>query len=161
MGSTVTIGIRDKGAIELIHTLLMQGIRVHIKVSGHSMAPLLVSEKTIELGPINQPKRGDIIFFNDEQRGPLAHRLIRRRYYKGALYLQTKGDACTNFDNFISIEQALGTVRRIFPSSSTCSQTVNLRSPPMRINAFCIVALALFRYYRSKTKSFLINYKKK
>ncbi|MCI5146049.1 MAG: hypothetical protein D3923_11085 [Candidatus Electrothrix sp. AR3] len=157
--ASTVISIRNPEALELVSSLLRQGIRVHIQVSGQSMIPLLNGEEIVELFPITtkKPKRGDIIFFRDRQCGPLLHRLIRHRYRNGVLYLQTKGDACPNFDNLISIGQVLGYVRRILPSPDSTlnaqkKKIIHLSSPFIQLQTFFIVNITLIRYYLGKMK---------
>jgi hypothetical protein len=136
------ISIHDPGALELVRSLLRQGIAVRIRVSGISMQPLLKSGETVEIAPLAAipPQLGEIIFLLDRQGSPLVHRLIWRRSQNGAPHLLTKGDACACFDGFIPAEQAAGRVLRII---SPGGRTADLQTPREQLRAALIVCRAL------------------
>lgn len=146
MTSAPIIGIREPGALDLVQSLLRQGVSVRIRVSGNSMQPLLKGGETVELVPLagNIPKLGDILFLRDQQGNPLVHRLIWRRSRSGVRYLLTKGDACAGFDGFVPAECALGRVEQIM--SSRAEQTIGLQTPLMRLQTCLIVSRALGRH---------------
>jgi hypothetical protein len=143
------IGIRDQGALDLVQTLLRQGVFVRIRASGNSMRPLLKGGEVIELGPLQDrsPQLGDILFIRSQQDNPFVHRLIWRRRRGGALHLLTKGDACAGFDGFFPAECALGRVERIMRN-----RTISLQTPLMRLRAFLIVSRAIGRHAVRKLK---------
>lgn len=136
------ISIRDPGALELVQSLLRQGLSVRIRVSGTSMQPLLQSGELVEIAPLaaTPPQLGEIIFLLDRHGDPLVHRLIWRRSRNGVPHLLTKGDACAYFDGFIPAEQAAGRVLRII---SVSGKTADLRTPRERLRAALIVCRAL------------------
>ena len=145
------IGIREPGALDLVQTLLRQGLTVRIRVSGGSMRPLLQGGELVEVVPLGQaiPCFGDILFVRSRQDSPIIHRLIWRRSRNGVPQLLTKGDACSGFDGFIPASQVLGRVERIFPVDHT---KILLRSPLMRLHALLIVSRALLAHLRRKAK---------
>ncbi len=151
MSAAAVISIRDQGALDLVRTLLQEGISVRIRVSGESMRPLLRSGDVVEISSMQGrcPKLGDVVFFCTCQDAPLIHRLLRRRYYGNILYLQTKGDACCSFDSFVPVDQILGRVQRII----TCREEIDLHSPVMRLQSFRIVACTLLSYYLHRAVS--------
>lgn len=136
------IGIREPGALELVQSLLRQGIAVRIRVSGDSMRPLLHGGELVEVVPLESGslRLGDILFIRSRQNEPVIHRLIWRRSRNGGLHLLTKGDACAGVDGFIPAEQVLGRVERIFPAGQT---KILLRSPLMRLRAVFVVSRVL------------------
>uniref|UniRef100_UPI0040564E55 S24/S26 family peptidase n=1 Tax=Candidatus Electronema sp. TaxID=2698783 RepID=UPI0040564E55 len=136
------ISIRDPGALELVQSLLRQGISVRIHVSGGSMQPQLQGGELVEIAPLAAilPRLGEIIFLLDRQGDPLVHRLIWQRSQNGVPHLLTKGDACACFDGFIPAEQAAGRVLRIISHSG---KTTDLRTPRERLRAALIVCRAL------------------
>ncbi len=133
------IGIRDPGALDLVQTLLRQGLTVRIRVSGGSMRPLLQGGELVEVAPLCHaiPRLGDILFILSRQSTPIIHRLIWRRSRNGVPQFLTKGDACSGFDGFIPASQVLGRVERIFFSEQ---KTVSLQSPMLRLRANFIVS---------------------
>ncbi len=145
------IRIREPGALELVQTLLRQGLTVRIRVFGISMRPLLQGGELVEVVPLGQaiPCLGDILFVRSRQDSPIIHRLIWRRRRNGRTQLLTKGDACPGFDGFIPAEQVLGRVERIFPVDQT---KILLRSPLTRLRALLIVSRALLAHLGHKTK---------
>lgn len=143
------IGIRDPGALELVQSLLRQGIAVRICVSGDSMRPLLHGGELVELAPLAglPPRLGDILFILSRQNTPIIHRLIWRRSRNGVPQFLTKGDACSGFDGFIPAEQVLGRVERIFPAGQN---KILLHSPLMRLRALLVVSRGLLAHLRRK-----------
>ncbi|MCI5218079.1 MAG: hypothetical protein D3914_02510, partial [Candidatus Electrothrix sp. LOE2] len=119
--NSAVISIRDQGGLDLIRLLLDQGRDVCIKVSGESMKPILHTGDSVQISSLagQSPKIGEILLLCDQQGNPLIHRLIRRRYCKGVLCLQTKGDACLGFDGFVPAGQVIGRIRRITYHSDT------------------------------------------
>ena len=164
MAEKSVISIRDHGALDLLLSLLEQGISVHIRVSGNSMKPLLNGGEIVEVAPLAEqhPKIGDILFLCDPQNKPLVHRLIRRRYYKGVLYLQTKGDAHAGFDAFVPADRVSGRIRRIIIPSDLnknkgrrAEKKIDLFTPFMRFQACFIVSHTLILYYLRRIKILL------
>lgn len=151
MSVATILSIRDQGALDLVRSLLREGVSVRIKVSGESMSPLLRSGDLVEISSMQgrRPKLGDIVFFSTLQNAPLVHRLLRRRYYGNILYLQTKGDACCSFDSFVPADYILGRVQRII----THRENIDLRRPIMRLQALRIVVWTLLSYYLYKIVS--------
>ncbi len=146
------IGIREPGALELVQTLLRQGVTVRIRVSGDSMRPLLHSGELVEVVSLRgkAPCLGDILFISSRQKTPVIHRLIwRRRNRHGGLQLLTKGDACLGVDGFIPAEQVLGRVERIFPADQNA---LSLHSPLMRLRAALVVSRVLLAHLGRKAK---------
>ncbi|XOF33701.1 MAG: S24/S26 family peptidase [Candidatus Electrothrix sp. YB6] len=145
MSVSSVISIRDQGALDLVRSLLKQGISVRIRVSGSSMRPLLSGGEIIEVAPpaARSPKIGEILLFYDQQGNPLVHRLIRRRCCNKVLYLQTKGDACAGCDGFIPAGQVLGRVQRIIIKHNT----IDLQHPVMHFRSFFIALRSLILYY--------------
>ncbi len=145
------IGIREPGALELVQTLLWQGVTVHIRVSGDSMRPLLHGGEIVEAASLHgkTPHLGDILFIRSRQNAPVIHRLIWRRSRNGTEQLLTKGDACLGFDGFIPAEQVLGRVERIFYADQN---VLSLQSPLMRLQAALIVSRVLLAHLGRKAK---------
>ncbi|MGB5684191.1 MAG: hypothetical protein WBM35_00145 [Candidatus Electrothrix sp.] len=146
MNASSVISIRDEGALDLIRSLLKQGVSVRIRVSGNSMQPFLNGGEIIEIASpaVQPPKIGDIVLFRDRQGNPLVHRLLRRRYYNGVLHLQAKGDARTGFDSPVPVDQVLGVVRRII---FTDRKIADLQASLMRLKGSCIAIRSVFFYY--------------
>ena len=109
------------------------------------MQPLLQGGEAVEVVPLvgTLPSLGDILFFYDQQKNPLVHRLIWRRRQKSSLLLLTKGDACLSFDGFIPIENVLGRVQRILPANG---KTINLQTLSRRFQAALIVSCTLINH---------------
>ncbi|MGX9727751.1 MAG: S26 family signal peptidase [Candidatus Electronema sp. VV] len=152
---TPVIGIREPGALDLVQTLLRQGVTVRIRVSGGSMRPLLQGGELVEVAPLGQaiPCLGDILFIRSRQDAPVIHRLIWRRSRNGVPQLLTKGDACPGFDGFIPVEQVLGRVDRILISDQ---RLISLRAPVMRLRGALVVSRVLITHLVKK-----INVRKK
>lgn len=152
LAATPVIGIREPGALDLVHTLLRQGLTVRIRVSGSSMRPLLQGGELVEVVPLEQasPRLGDILFIRSRQNTPLIHRLIWRRSRNGVPQLLTKGDACAGFDGFIPAGQVLGRIERIFVSDQ---KTVSLQIAAMRLRAVGIVSRVVLRYALHKLRT--------
>ncbi|WP_420208556.1 S24/S26 family peptidase [Candidatus Electronema sp. JC] len=147
------IGIREPGALDLVQTLLRQGLTVRIRVSGSSMRPLLQGDELVEVAPLGQaiPCLGDILFVRSRQDSPIIHRLIWQRSRNGRTQLLTKGDACLGFDGFIPAEQVLGRIERIFPADQT---KILLRSSPLvRLRALLIVSRVLLAHALRKLRA--------
>ncbi len=144
-GTDLVIGIREPGALELVQTLLQQGVTVRIRVSGDSMRPLLHGDELVEVVSLdgNLPRLGDILFIRSRQNDPVIHRLIWRRCKNKAQQVLTKGDACFGFDGFIPVEQVLGRVERIFLADQN---TIRLQSSLMRLRASLVVSRTLIFY---------------
>jgi signal peptidase I len=156
MAAPSSISIRDQGALDLVRSLLRQGVSVRIKVSGGSMRPLLNGGEVVEISSVQSgnPRRGDILFFCEQRNTLLMHRLIRCRYADKTLYLQTKGDACAEFDRFVSADQILGRVQRIFLPADVAGRSnriIDLNALTMRLQARLIVLRTLMRYYLYRT----------
>lgn len=132
------ISIRDEGAIDLLHSLLEQGVSVRIQVSGRSMQPFLNGGEIVEIIPfgVRHPRIGDIVLFCDPHGNPLLHRFLWQRLYNEELYLQTKGDACSGCDSPVPVDQVLGYVRRIVFTD----HTVDLQTLRMRLTAYTVAA---------------------
>lgn len=116
MSTPAVISIREQGGLNLIRTLLQQGVTVRMRVSGVSMLPLIRGGDLIEVAPLREKKirRGDIVFICDQRGQPLVHRLHRRRYdINGMLCIQTKGDGNACYDPPVPINRVFGRVRRI------------------------------------------------
>lgn len=141
MALSSNIDIRDQGAMDLIRSLLQQGLRVRIRVTGKSMRPLLSGGEIVEVVPCakENPALGDLVLYCVTPRNPVIHRVIRHRYDKGGLYLQTKGDACAAADDFIPVNQVFGRIERIIAVDEGLSGKVvsvkHLRTPAMRLKA--------------------------
>jgi hypothetical protein len=150
------IGIREPGSLDLVQSLLAQGISVRIRVSGGSMRPLLKGGEVVEIAPLGDrsPQCGDILLLRSQQGTPLVHRLIWRRNRSGILYLLTKGDACAGFDGFIPAEYALGRVERILRGSSEgqTEQILSLRTPQVRLRAVVTAGRAVFRHLLNRIR---------
>ncbi len=151
-GIVPVIGIRESGALELVQTLLQQGIRVRVRVSGDSMRPLLHGDELVEVVPLdgNIPRFGDILFIRRCQNEPVIHRLIWRRRKNKVQQVLTKGDACLGFDGFIPMEQVLGRVDRIFLGDQN---TIRLQSPLMRGRAVLVVSCVLLAHALRKLRA--------
>ncbi len=143
------ISIRDEGAIDLLHSLLEQGVSVRIRVSGRSMQPFLKGDEVVEIASLHAryPKIGDIVLFRDQHGNPLLHRFLWRRLYHEKLYLQTKGDACSSCDSPVPVDQVLGYVRRIVFTN----HTVDLRTLRMRLTAYTVTAQTIILFLLQKT----------
>jgi signal peptidase I len=142
--SQSVIGIREPGALDLVQSLLRQGVSVHIRVSGNSMQPLLRGGDIVEVAPLSDlrpPKLGDILFVRSRHNTPLIHRLIWRRNQEGISHLLTKGDACASFDGFIPENNRIGRIERIV--SCRVKKIIDLQTPLMRLQACLIVSAAL------------------
>ncbi len=100
---------------QLCASLLNQGLRVRVRVSGASMAPLLVAGDVVHLAPTGPGRisRGDILFIQDPQRGYYLHRLLRRPRIGGQAMLQTRGDSHWRLDDPVSSRQVLARVTNI------------------------------------------------
>lgn len=149
-GAASVISIRAPDALDLVQSLLAQGVSVRISVSGSSMLPLITCGATVEVVPFagTPPQPGDIILLCGRQNNPLVHRLIWRRRRNGVLYLLTKGDACAGFDGFIPAEQALGRVGRIIlpDSSGRAEKAISLSTPCQRLRASLTAQCAVLRH---------------
>ncbi|RWX47451.1 signal peptidase I [Candidatus Electrothrix aarhusensis] len=139
MSTPAVISIRDQGALELIRVLLQQGVTVRLRVSGISMLPLISEGDLVEVSPVEEKKlrRGDIVFFCDQQENPFIHRLHRcQSDLDNVLLVQTKGDACAWYDPAIPINRVLGRVQRIMGERGA----TDLRAPIIRWRARLLVA---------------------
>ena len=133
------ISIRDKGAIDLLHSLLKQGVSVRLRVSGRSMQPFLNGGEVVEIAPygmqgVRHPRIGDIVLFCNPQGNPLLHRFLWRRLHNKKIHLQTKGDACASCDTPVPVDQVLGYVRQIIFTN----HTVDLQTLRMRLTAYTV-----------------------
>jgi hypothetical protein len=118
------------------------------------MKPILHTGDSVQISSLSgqSPKIGEILLLCDQQGNPLIHRLIRRRYCKGVLCLQTKGDACPGFDGFVPAGQVIGRICRITYHSDTTTATgrseiKDLGNPFMRLKALVTVSFTLLSYY--------------
>lgn len=146
------LSIHEPEALQLVYTLLSQGISVQIRVSGNSMQPMLRGGELLEIAPLagQVPWFGDLLLFHAQDNIPLIHRVIWRHGKKGLI--QTKGDSCPACDVVIPVEYIFGRVERIiYPDS-----IINLQKPFMRLKALHVVSRTLIRYclqiVRSKTE---------
>ena len=100
---------------QLCACLLKQGLRVRVRVSGTSMAPLLSTGDVVHLAPAGPGdlSRGDILFIQDSRRGFYLHRLLRRPRIGGQTMLQTRGDSHWRLDDPVSSDQVLARVTDI------------------------------------------------
>lgn len=150
MSATAVIGIREQGALELICTLLQQGVTVRLRVSGSSMLPFIREGDLLEVAPLREKniRKGDILFFCDRYGNPLVHRLHRRRYYSKVLYLQTKGDGCAGYDSPVPVHRVFGRVQRIITDQTRC----NLESPGSYLSARLLVARTTLCFFLHRIK---------
>lgn len=151
------IGIREPGALDLVQSLLRQGVSVHIRVSGDSMKPLLRGGELVEVAPLSdaRPKLGDILFVRSCQNAPLIHRLIWRRNQNGISHLLTKGDACAGFDGFIPANKVIGRVERIIIADQ---KSISLQVPLMRLRAVLSVSRVLLAHAWRKLNAYKKEY---
>ena len=100
---------------QLCASLLKQGVRVRVQVSGTSMAPLLTEGDVVYLAPVEpeQLHLGDIVFINDPLRGFYLHRLIRCINRHGENWFQTRGHGQWRLDDPVHADQILARVTTI------------------------------------------------
>ncbi len=100
---------------QLCAGLLKQGLRVRVRVSGASMAPVLIAGDVVHLTPADPGRMrcGDILFIQDPRRGFYLHRLLRRPQIRGRSMLQTRGDSHWRLDDPVSSRQVLARVTNI------------------------------------------------
>ncbi len=153
MNTPALISIREQGALELIRTLLQQGITVRMRVSGVSMLPFLRAGDLVEISPLYEKKlrRGDIVFFCDRQNNPLVHRLHRCWYSSKVLHLQTKGDACAGYDPPVAVHQVFGRVQRII----TDRKKSNLQTPTFYLRSRLLVTRASMLFFLRRIKAII------
>lgn len=150
-GTTEAISIHDQGALELVQTLLQQGVSLRIQVSGRSMLPFLKGGEIVKLCPANgsTPQLGDLLFQIDPQNKPIVHRLVRRRYIRKVLHLQTKGDNCNYLDKFVPVDQIIARVQAVEVTDSKTNKTVitDLDTVAMHYKGLLVVIRGLTIYY--------------
>jgi len=112
--SSATLSLTAPGA-QLCAGLLRRGLRVRVRVSGASMAPILATGDTVLLTPAGHGRLrgGDILFIQDPRRGFYLHRLLRRPRHNGRPMFQTRGDAHRRLDNPVHPHQVLARVTAI------------------------------------------------
>jgi len=100
---------------QLCAGLLQQGLRVRVRVSGASMAPVLEQGDVVQLQPAAcvRLRLGDIVFIQDPRRGFYLHRLLRRPCRSGQSWFQTRGDAQRRLDDPVARRQVLARVAAI------------------------------------------------
>jgi hypothetical protein len=100
---------------QLCASLLKQGLRVRVRVSGTSMAPLLTQDDVVSLAPVKseQLRIGDIVFIQDPLRGFYLHRLIRSFTGNTERLFQTRGHGHWRLDDPVSADQILARVTNI------------------------------------------------
>jgi hypothetical protein len=94
-------------AVELVREELAQGSLIRLRVSGHSMAPLVTLGDVVLIQRANWEDlhRGDLLLV--EQRGDfLVHRLVAANAHR----LQTKGDNASHADLPLTPQAVLGRV---------------------------------------------------
>ena len=100
---------------QLCAGLLGLGLCVRVRVSGASMAPVLVNGDVVHLRPVDGSclRTGDILFIQDPRRGYYLHRLLRRPRIQGQAQIQTRGHGQWRLDEPVSPAQVLARVTDI------------------------------------------------
>jgi len=98
--------------VELSKEMMKEGYRVSLRATGKSMYPFIRDGDIIEIERVNvqQIKLGDIIFYHNEDRDIVAHRVIRKSSGNlGPLFI-TKGDANSDSGEEVQPDKILGRV---------------------------------------------------
>lgn len=95
--------------------ILRRGAAIRYRAAGWSMYPLIRHGDILEIQPIQASavRVGDVILFETEEGGVLAHRLIHKQGADNRTLLTTKGDALAHPDKPIHADKLLGRVTRI------------------------------------------------
>ena len=132
---------------ELTENLLSQGIRVRIRVSGRSMAPLITTGDAVILQKVRAGdlKPGHLVFYADPCRKPVLHRILRiDRIGRGRLVFRTKGDAQGMMDEPVAAAAVLGRVVRIERCRpGLVGRNLDLNAPLWRVVAPLLAQLHL------------------
>jgi hypothetical protein len=132
---------------EIVDALLRDGVGVRIRLSGHSMKPLLRTGSLVDFATGSTPKVGDIAllrFANGGDDKLVAHR-VKALTPDG---VWTQGDASTTRDPRVPHARVLATATAIHIRDGIA---LPLRNPPMRMLGLLLSAVypSLVRAYRA------------
>ena len=100
-------------SLPLFKDILALGADLRVRVTGRSMVPFLHGGEVLIIRkvPCSSLKRGDVIFFRNQEGFPVVHRIVRRENYDNqAVTFQTKGDALNIPDEPVRDTEVLGKV---------------------------------------------------
>ena len=111
-----TFSVTEPSVTGLFEDIVAKGSILRVKVTGRSMAPFLQGGEVVAIRkvPCSSLRRGDLIFFRNNQGFPVLHRLIRKRHLLHTITtVQTKGDALIAPDEPVPYQSVLGKVWKI------------------------------------------------
>ena len=111
-----TISVTEPSVTGLFEDIVNSGSILRVKVTGRSMAPFLQGGDVVSIRkvPYSSLRRGDLIFFRNEQGFLVLHRLIRKRHLLNTITMvQTKGDALIALDEPVPSQRILGKVWKV------------------------------------------------
>jgi hypothetical protein len=95
--------------VELLSSLLGEGLEVRVRLTGWSMKPLVPSGSVLRFSSNGEPLRGDIVLARLENDALVAHRVVALDGDR----IWTKGDACVTADGPLPRERVIArAVRR-------------------------------------------------
>jgi len=133
--------------VDLVQSLLADGLSIAKKVSGDSMLPSIPSGVVLQIEPLVQtkPKLGDVVFFETPNGKTTIHRVSLCFRRKSHMWIQTWGDNCQKPDAPVPISKVLGRIT---------SMQINGDWKPLRNNRILYFHYFIKRYgwfYLGKT----------
>lgn len=99
---------------EISKSLLLAGYSIRFNAVGDSMLPLIRDGDLVIVEAIktDRLRKGEIVYYQNDQGHCLLHRIIRQRTITGRLELQVQADNNLKPDGWISVEQVMGRLNR-------------------------------------------------
>ncbi len=99
----------------LCDEILNDGRGLSFRVRGPSMQPSIRDGDVVTVRPLTDGHLviGDIILFKTVEGILVLHRLVRREYENGRVWLFTKGDSMPQVDRRVSPDQVIGRVTQV------------------------------------------------
>ena len=125
--------------VDLVQSLLTDGLSIAKKVSGDSMLPSIPSGVVLQIEPLIQtkPKLGDVVFFETPNGKTTIHRVSLCFRRKSHSWIQTWGDNCQKPDAPVPISKVLGRI---------ASMQINGDWKPLRNNRILYLYHFMTRY---------------
>ena len=83
---------------------------IEVVVTTGSMAPGIPAGARVSVRGQARYRRGDVLVFANSAGDLVAHRLLGRRRWRGAVHLVTRGDAAPRADGLVPPERVVGRV---------------------------------------------------
>ena len=146
-----TFSVTEPSVTGLFEDIVAKGSILRVKVTGRSMAPFLQGGEVVAIRkvPYSSLRRGDLIFFRNNQGFPVLHRLIRKRYLSNDITtVQTKGDALISPDEPVPYQSIVGKVWKIerVPSGNG-QRSIDMESMRWRTINYLVALTASIRLH--------------